>query len=355
LVKYHLTNDDKEKTVIINKTEKVTVQENFSLSKTAERVSSAVVKVNVYPEKGKKDKITTQYVFANGVILTSDGLIVTPANLSKSINDKSYLEVVLADGKTYEAKVVAKDDFNNIIFLKIEADNLPVVPFGESDKMENGEKIIMTGRAPTNNETLLGLNIVRYADHNIPTEKKLDFLFSDVNTYFLVADREMNDIYAGGAVVDFQGTMVGLISPSISDFSDKIIPVSNIQKSLNRYIQGWKDYPKLGAYYLNITPELAKLNNLPVKQGALIYTPSGQMTSLVGSQARKLGLKYGDIITKVNNQKINNDFGLAEAVAFAKHKEIVLDVLRGDETIKLTIKSEETKKSDNQNNNSSVQ
>ncbi len=337
-LKYNLLGNQNKKTVIINKTEKVTVQENFSLKKVAENTLPSVVKIMFEPVKPKKGQIILP-VSQSGIILSSDGIIVTSmGNNDKKFIDSNYtIKISLSDGEVIEAKVMARDNFNSLIFLKANKDNLSVAPFGETDSVESGEKTILVGYSKENINQLLTSNLIEEYQRNF-NFSGAKFVFSDKNSNVLKFGMPLSDKFIGGATIDFQGSLIGIINQK-SDYTGRehffVTPIENIRNSFQQLIQNKKiTYPKLGVYYLNINPALFRLNNLSSEDGSLIYTPSGKVVTIKDSRGRRAGLRFGDIILKVNNESITTDNNLSMILSkYRAEDKLELEIKRQGKTI----------------------
>jgi serine protease Do len=338
LQKYHFLKEDGEKTIVINKTEKVTVKEDFSLAKTGERVASGVVKIMLVPEK-KNTKINLNSTIQTGVVLSGDGIVVTVLSDDLKKATEKNLRVLLNDERIFKVEKVFKDDFNELLFLKIKADNLVSVPFGNSRELENGEKIILIGSVGGVKKPIYGLNIIRNYTLNFNKEGR-QFLFSDKNSSVFILNGTIGKEFIGAPAVDFNGTIVGLanVVQNVSGRYDFFIPIVNIEKSLRKLIENDEiSYPKLGTYYFNLTEELSLLNNISEKEGAFVYTPSGRVT-LAQSAGRIAGLKYGDIILAVNEEKIGKGNNLAEILSnYRVGDKITLRIVRQGKEMSLPL------------------
>jgi serine protease Do len=338
--KYHLNDSVNKKTVIVNKTEKVIVKENFSLVKTGERVSPSVVKVLFFQlNKFKKTKINLDQNSKTGVVLSSDGVIVTTLSNNLLTFKKDNFRVILNNGDIFQVEKIVQDKFNNLLFLKIKADNLTVAPFGNSQDLENGEKVILVGHSRSTEKPVFSLNLIQ--EHNLNFNKEgRKFLFSDENSSVFILSGDLGREFRGGPVVDFNGTMVGLVDSieNVDGVHNFFIPIANIAKSLNKIITNNKvQYPKLGVYYFEITPELAYLNNLSNTKGSFVYAPSGVVT-LANSAGRKAGLVYGDVIQAVNDEAIDMQKSLSMILSeYNSGDRVVLKILRKGKKIEIPI------------------
>ena len=340
--KYQLEGN-KEKTIIINKTEKITVKEEFSLTKSAEKIIPAITRVYFIPEKMTSGGAIRVNVESHaGVILSGDGVVATtlPAFSLKN----RIIKVFLADNREYVAEIKNKDVFNGLLILKIKADNLPVAPFGESNNLHNGEKLILSGQAISNNRPIFALRTIQ--EHSKDFNKKgLEFLFSDENSEVFILDNAINYQFVGGPAIDFNGTVVGLVSTvkNIKGEVPFVIPFENVKKSIDSAFSNKKSQDNIfGVYYININNELKVLNDLPIDHGAMIYSPSGRngLAVVANSLGREAGLKIGDIITHINGIKIDDENTLSEVLATQNlDEEIKIKVVRSKKEIELSVEA----------------
>lgn len=341
LAKYQL-NKKGEKTIVINKTEKITVKEEFSLTKPAEKIMPAITRVYFMPKKkavaGTAVRLNIQS--STGVILSGDGVVVTI--LPEFDLKNKTIKILLADNREFNAEIKNEDIFNGLLILKIEADNLPVAPFGESNNLHNGEKLILSGQSISDNKPIFALRTIQ--EHSKDFNKRgLKFLFSDENSEVFILDNVVNQQFIGAPAIDFNGTVVGLIS-SVKNINGEIsfvIPFENIKESIDNAFNK-RNYQGniFGVYYLNINKNLKVSNNLSVNQGALIYSPSGKtgLAIMAKSIGRKAGLKIDDIITHINEIEINNENILSEVLAMQNlDEEIKIKIIRNDEKMELIV------------------
>jgi len=336
--KYQLK-EENEKTIVINKTEKITVKENFSLAKTAEKVRPAIVRVYFLSKDnivGKKIELNIKT--STGVILSGDGVIVTV--LPEFSLKNKIIKVFLADGREFSAEIKSKDTFNSLLILKIDADNLPVAPFGESDGLDNGEKLILIGQSVFDNKPIFALRTIQECSKNF-SKKGTEFLFSDENSRVFILDNIVNEQFIGGAAVDFNGTIIGLVNDvkNIDGNNSFIIPFENVKRSMeDAFVDSMKENVVFGVYYLNINEKLKIANKLSTDQGALIYSPSGKngLAVLSGSVGKNVGLRIYDIITDINGIKVNSENILSEVLrAQNLNEKMEIDIVRNGKKMKL--------------------
>jgi S1-C subfamily serine protease len=251
------------------------------------------------------------------------------------------IKVFLADGQEFIAEIKNENTFNGLLILKIEADNLPVAPFGESNNLDNGEKLILVGQATFDNKPIFALRAIQEHSKNF-SKKGMKFLFSDENSEVFVLDNIVSEQFIGGAAVDFNGTIIGLINntKNINGESSFIIPLENVKKSIkNTFTKDNKEKSIFGVYYLNINEKLSIANDLPVDEGALVYNPSGKngLAVLTGLIGQEIGLKIYDIITHVNRIKIDRENTLSEILSTQDlNVKVEIKIIRNGKKMELT-------------------
>ncbi|MEK7598596.1 MAG: S1C family serine protease [Patescibacteria group bacterium] len=341
--KYAFFKNFTEDVTVINKTEQVFVKEETSISKISNQVSSAVVNIASYPDPAlksgaKKSPVASEPKNGTGVIVTSDGLIMTA--LAAINPENSKYKVMTADGTSRDATLLGKDSYSNLIFLKIDASNLPVAPLGNSDDSKPGEKVIAIGNNLSAYSERYAAGLLSSFD---PTYNLAGaaLSYSDKLEGVFQTDFNSEKDYVGGPIVDYTGQVVGIVGEiqknGASEFFE--IPSNKVKKVIDRAIKKELDKtPMLGVYYIPITKTYSLNNNLPADKGALIFSPSGQqgLAIIAGSAGQKAGLMINDIIMAVNGQEINLENTLPDMLyQYKKGDEIELTVLRAGQEIKL--------------------
>ena len=142
--------------MIVNRTEKIYIQEETAAEDALNNLGPAVVGVKSEKKYSSgKNQILAQ---GTGLILTSDGLVATALNLVPSSANKIS---VLRDNEEWEAKLLKKDEADGLALLKIEKSNLPVVNLAEADNLKLGEKVLLSGVDFT------ASNFARFADSGL--------------------------------------------------------------------------------------------------------------------------------------------------------------------------------------------
>ncbi len=238
----------------------------------------------------------------SGFIIQEDGYVVTNNHV---VDAATEVTVKLSDGREFPAKVVGRDEKTDLALLKINATGLPVVSFGDSDKLQVGESVMAIGN-PFGLEGTVTTGIVS-AKGRVIGEGPYD--------NFIQTDASINPGNSGGPLVNTTGQVVGIDTAIFSQSGGSVgigfaIPINMAKTVLpqleatGHVTRGW-----LGVSIQPVTPELAKALQLPKDEGALVAQV------LPDSPGRKAGLKAGDVIVEYDGQPIRKAGDLPRLVA----------------------------------------
>lgn len=280
-----------------------------------------------------------------GMIITSDGYILTNKHV---IDDARSITVILDNNDTYEnAKLVGTDPVSDIAILKISAENLPTVTLGDSKSLIIGQQVIAIGNALGQYQNTITSGIVSGLGRSL-TAYSSDYAFSEQLSDMIQTDAAINAGNSGGPLVNAAGEVIG-INTAVSTEGSNLgfaIPISSVKGLLKSVIeQGIVARSYAGVRYINITPDIAIEYDLPVQNGAYLFTDSSEPAVITGSPANAAGLEAGDIITKVNGISIGRAGSFSSLLGeYAPGDTVQLEVLRGGETktLKLTLGIYET-------------
>ena len=273
-----------------------------------------------------------------GMIIDPQGHILTNFHVAGAA---TKLEVVLADGSRYPAKLVGGDPKTDLAVVRIQAkENLPYVTFGDSDKAEVGEWVVAIG-APRALEKSVTQGIIS-AKHRRG--------ITDPTSYedFLQTDAAINPGNSGGPLLNLYGEVIG-VNAAIATESGGFEGIGfTIPSNMAQYIaktliahgkveRGW-----LGVTICDLTPDLAKKVHVETHNGALIVDVAK------GGPAEKAGLKKNDVVIAYRDKEIQDSSVLRnEVAATAIGTEARVTVLRDgnkqDHTIKIGSLEEATK------------
>ena len=243
----------------------------------------------------------------SGVIIRPDGYIVTNNHV---VANATEVKVTLNNNKSYDAKVIGTDAATDVALIKIEAEGLPTVAFGDSDKLRLGEWVLAIG-SPLG-EQLKGTitaGIVSAKGRSMPSNDG-EFKIES----FIQTDAAVNPGNSGGALVNKAGELVGINTAIVSQTGaysgySFAVPVNIVKKIVGDLIDfGSVQRAVLGVTMSPITDEIAKEMKLSSLDGVYIVEVSK------GGAAEKSGIKKGDILVKIGGKKVTNASSVQEKV-----------------------------------------
>ena len=264
----------------------------------------------------------------SGFIIDSNGTILTNYHV---VDGAQKISVVLSDGKTYDAKVIGKDQKTDIAVIKIDAGQaLPAVTFGDSDRLEVGEWVMAIGNP-------FGL------DHTVTSgivSAKGRQIGAGPYDNFIQTDASINPGNSGGPLLNLRGEVVGINTAIFSQSGGNIgigfaIPTNSIKELLpqlkdkGKVVRGY-----LGTTVQKITPDIAESMGLKQVRGALVAEV------MKNTPAERAGVKTGDIIVGFDGKEIKESSDLPTQVArVAPGTTVQLKVLRDarKSTLPLTV------------------
>lgn len=247
-----------------------------------------------YGDRQNKPRVANGY--GSGVIITSDGYIVTNNHV---IEDAESVDVTLNDKRVFTAKVVGRDPDSDIALLKIDAKNLPFIKFGDSDNLKIGQWVLAVGN-PFNLTSTVTAGIVSALGRSLGLNEGTYHIES-----FIQTDAALNVGNSGGALVDTKGLLVGITSAILSPNgayagNSFAIPVSIVKKVVDDLMKyGHVQRALLGVNIKNVDQQDADKLDLKSINGVLItgVTDDGA--------AKAAGLKENDVIVKFNGTPTN--------------------------------------------------
>jgi len=261
----------------------------------------------------------------SGVILSKDGYIVTNNHV---VEQASSIEVTLNDKRTFKAEVVGTDPTTDIALLKIDANDLTPMPFGNSDDLKVGEWVLAVGN-PFNLTSTVTAGIVSAKARNI------NILSADLKIEsFIQTDAAVNPGNSGGALVNTKGELVGINTAIASQTGQYIgyafaVPVSIVSKVVDDLKEfGVVQRAVLGIKSRDINDEFAKEKKLTTMEGVYVAEV------MENGAAKSAGMKEGDIITSIENVKIKSMAELQEQIGRYRPGNIIqLTVLRNGKEV----------------------
>jgi len=231
----------------------------------------------------------------SGVIITTDGTIITNNHVIDGATD---IKVFLSDKREFKAKLIGTDPKTDVAVLKIEANDLPTLPLGNSSSLQVGDLIFAIGDPFGIGETAT-MGIVS------ATERR-GLRIEDYEN-FIQTDAAINPGNSGGAMIDLHGNLVGINTAILSGGSGGnqgigfAIPINMARSVMDQIMAHGKVVRGyIGVGIQDVTPDIAKQFGLNQSRGVLIGDVSPD------TPGAKAGLKRGDVILALNGQEMND-------------------------------------------------
>ena len=320
----------------------IEVKEVANLSDAAESALPAVVYVKV-TQKARHQQPNSifdllfgfaqtprdQVGLGSGVIIRPDGYIVTNNHV---IAGADVIEVTLENNQVYRAKLVGTDPATDIALIKIEADDLPVVPMGNSDDLRLGEWVLAIG-SPYDLRSTITAGIVSAKGRSMPN---YDGQFRVES--FIQTDAAVNPGNSGGALVNAAGELVGIntsiisLTGSYAGYSFAV-PVNIVSKVVDDFIQyGEVQRAMLGVGIADVNAQIAAQANLADIDGVYVSTVQKD------GPAYNAGIIQGDVIKEINLNPVHNSAGLQEQLSKLRPGEkAVVTILREGKQIEILV------------------
>jgi serine protease Do len=264
-----------------------------------------------------------QHALGSGVIVSSDGYIVTNSHV---VAKATAIQVLLSDKRIFKGKIVGTDPQTDIAVIKIEANGLPVVPFGDSNQLKVGDTVMAFGN-PYGQYFTVTRGIVSALGRSGMSIGGFE--------NFIQTDAAINPGNSGGALVNVRGQVVGINTAILNGNSEQggeggsvgigfAIPSSMAQRAMESLIKTGKvTRGYLGITISSLDEDMAKQFNVPDIGGALVEDMPAD------GPADKAGFKNGDVIRKLNGQQIG-DSGQFMAIITNLNPgtEVTIDILR---------------------------
>lgn len=337
---------------------KVVTSQSQLISQIAKTVGPSVVSVDVVSDASASGNPSfdnffggggsgTQESAGTGIIISDDGLIITNRHVVPA--GTTSVSVTLADGTELKnVKVLGRTNDNDsldIAFLKVtdsQGHKLTPAALGDSSQLQVGDAVVAIGNALGQFQNTVtsgilsgyGRSVTAGDSSGTQSAENLDDLFQ--------TDAAINEGNSGGPLVNMNGQVIG-INTAIASGSQNIgfaIPINDVTGLISQIQKSGKlERPYLGVHYVGLTPDVASQYNIDATSGAFI-PPAADSTSpsvISGSPADKAGLQEGDVITKIDNTKIDESHSLTSIIS--KHEvgdQVSITVLRDGKTIHAT-------------------
>lgn len=309
-----------------NFNDQITSSRNNLITETVKNISPAVVSITVTEIIEYRDPFysfwgddpylrqffgggdTQKYKSQNrgsGTIISSDGYVLTNDHVA---GNGVEIMVTMTNGKHYKAKKIGTDPVSDICLLKIDGKDLPFVNFGNSDDVIIGEWVIALGNPfglfEINNQPIVTVGVISAKGMNLEPVNNRYYL------NMLQTDAAINGGNSGGPLINSVGQLIGMNTLIYGSQGNIGIGFAIPINKINRILSELKDKGKInrdfwiGMRVQNIDDQLAKSLRLSDTKGVIVtYVEKNSPTE-------KADIQVGDIITQIDNYKIQNDQSL---------------------------------------------
>jgi serine protease DegQ len=289
-----------------------------SMSPAAKRAAPAVVSIATTQARtahplandpwfrffyGDREDDSPQMGLGSGVIVSPEGYILTNNHVVEGAQE---IEVTLSDSRRTTAKVIGTDPDTDLAVLRITLDRLPVIAMGNSDTVQVGDKVLAIGNPFGVGQTVTGGIISALGRNQL-----------GINTFenFIQTDAAINPGNSGGALVDVNGSLLGINTAIYSRSGGNMgigfaIPVNTARQVLEGLVRdgqvtrGW-----IGVEPVELNADLAETFGIKQTEGVII---TGVMQN---GPAFKAGLKPGDVLLAVGDKDVHNVSELLTLIA----------------------------------------
>jgi Do/DeqQ family serine protease len=285
--------------------------------------------------QGMRPRDQREQGLGSGVIISPAGYIVTNNHV---VDKATSLKVSLSDGRDFSAKLVGSDPQTDVAVIKINANDLPTMPFANSDGARVGDLCFAIGN-PFGQSHTVTMGIVSAKGRSLPGEgagRIQDFIQTDAS---------INPGNSGGALINARGEMIGMntmiLTGGGASFGGEAgnigigfaVPSNLTKQVMDQLLKTGKvSRGYIGVTLESVNPELAQ-------QFGLKDTHAAVVTQVVpGKPGAKAGLQVGDAIVGIDGQRVEDSSDLTlKVTGHAPGTSVALDVIRNGQPMKVTV------------------
>ncbi len=277
------------------------------------KISQSVVSVKAQMSRG------------TGVVLTKDGYIITCNHVLQGCGT-----VKIGQGeKTFNAKIVGTDPYNDVALLKAEKGEFTPIEMGNSEELSVGQYVLALANPFNRNQPTATSGMVTSVNSTIRGWRGATAMENVIAT-----DAQLNPGFSGGPLIDVQGRLIGINTAYVWQ-RGIAISVNKVKGIADRLMTGrvaQRGYLGIVANTVAIPEEIAEAAGLEQETGVMIFSVEA------GSPARKAGLAMGDVLVKFNGKPVTEFYDLPRLLSEdVIDKETKLTIIRRESFIETTI------------------
>ena len=277
------------------------------------KISESVVSVKAQMSRG------------TGVVISKDGYIVTCNHVLQGCGS-----VKIGQGeKTFNAKIVGTDPYNDLALLKAEKGEFTPIELGDSEKLSVGQYVFALANPFNRTQPTATTGIVTSVNSTIRGWRGMTAMEN-----VIASDAQLNPGFSGGPLVDADGKIIGINTAYVWQ-RGIAIPINKVKAVADRLMTGkiaQKGYLGIIANTVAIPEEIAEQAGLEQESGVMIFSVEP------GSPARKAGLAMGDVLVKFNDKPVTDFYDLPRLLAEdVIDKETKLVIIRRESLIEVTV------------------
>ncbi len=333
--------EDNNSNVSIEQGRQAVQEQSNLISSLAKSVGPSVVSISVVSQDVQNSlfgpRAIEQQSAGTGFIISDSGYVVTnrhvlpkgASQVSLTMSDGTVLDDVTVVGTT------SSSDSLDVGFLKIndtKGKKLTAVKLGDSSKAQVGDTVIAIGNALGQFQNTVTSGIVSGYGRNLQASDGTGASAENLQNLFQT-DAAINQGNSGGPLVNANGEVIGINTAVAGDGAQNIgfaIPINDAKGLINGVLTSGKlQRPYLGVRYVQLNPTVALELNVKTEQGAYINGSEGSSGVVAGGPAESAGLKDKDIITKVNDQSVDENNTLSSVIGrFTVGETVTVTIVR---------------------------
>ena len=309
----------------------------FDASGIVERVMPAVVTVinEQRFNEGIFGETEIEAGRGTGFIIDGSGNIVTNEHV---VRGGTGFEVILSNGEKQDATLVGSDPLSDLAVVRMEGPPPSTVAFGDSSTLQQGQPVLAIGSPLGDFTGTVTSGVVSALNRDFPASAGM--AGADIYTDLIQHDAAINPGNSGGPLFDLAGRVIGVNTLGIPQSGTTpvqgiffAIPSNRVADIASQIIEnGQASYPYIGIEYQPISPDLAAQNDLPVDYGAYV------LATVQGGPAEQAGIRRGDIILGIGEQRIQGQTTFTEALfAQSPGDTVTVTVRRGNEELQFEV------------------